>query len=73
MNTKDCQDFAGRESQLVWNRYNCMVIANSILLGFIGQLTAKKDGSGLLESIACSVGLVIALLWLFITSYGWSL
>lgn len=66
-------DIASREAQLVWSRYNCMVIANSILLGFIGQLTVKRDTQSLLGVIACLVGLIIALLWLFTTSYGWSL
>ena len=73
MNPKDLADFAEREAQLVWSRYNCMVIANSILLGFIGQSTVQRDTKSLLGMIACLIGLVIALLWLFTTSYGWSL
>lgn len=60
------------EAQLVWNRYRCMLIANSILLGFVGHLAAQSNRYWL-GLISCLVGLVIALLWLFITSYGWSL
>ncbi len=73
MGNQKLVDFATKESQLVWNRYGCMVVANSILLGFIGQLATKKCYGGLLGICACGMGLLIALVWLFITSYGWHL
>lgn len=66
-------DFATKDAQLVWNRYGCMVVANSIFLGFIGQLATKKCNVNSLGIWACGIGLLIALLWLFLTSYGWSL
>ncbi len=65
--------FATEDSQLVWSRYGCMVVANSILLGFTGQLAIKKCHVGWLGIWACSIGLFIAFVWLFITSYGWHL
>lgn len=70
---QDLVDFSTKEAQLVWNRYGCMVVANSILLGFIGQLAIKEHPFGMLEILACFMGLLIALMWLFITSYGWHL
>ena len=73
MDKKGLVDFATKEAQLIWNRYGCMVVANSILLGFIGQLAIQKCYGGPLRICACGVGLLIAFLWLFITSYGWSL
>ncbi len=73
MGKRELVDFATKDSQLIWNRYGCMVVANSILLGFIGQLATKKYNSGWFGLCGCLIGLLIALLWLFITSYGWSL
>lgn len=73
MSNNKLADFATKDAQLVWNRYGCMVVANSILLGFIGQLATKKCNGSSLGVCACGMGLLIALLWLFITSYGWSL
>lgn len=72
-NKQKLVDFATKDAQLVWNRYGCMVVAHSILLGFIGQLAIKKCNGISLGIWACGIGLLIALLWLFITSYGWSL
>jgi hypothetical protein len=66
-------DFATKEAQLVWNRYGCMIVANAIFLGFIGQLATKESNVNSLEIYACGMGLIIALVWLFLTSYGWSL
>lgn len=65
-------DFATKEAQLVWNRYNCMLVANSIFLGFIGQSAIGRNTSSL-GICACGIGLIIALAWLFLTSYAWSL
>jgi hypothetical protein len=67
-------DFAKDEAQLVWRRYNNMLVANSILLGFIGQLILRGDiTQKIIPAGACILGLVITLCWLFLTSYGWSL
>ena len=73
MSNNKLTDFATKDAQLVWNRYGCMVVANSILLGFIGQLATKKCNGSSLGIYACGMGLLIALLWLFLTSYAWSL
>lgn len=73
MDSKDAlRDAAQRDAQLVWMRYHYMMIANSILLAFIGQLATKDNVKGLLGVSACLFGLFISLLWLFLTSYGWS-
>lgn len=69
-------DALNAETQLVWARYNAMVVANSIILGFIGvsfiavaQNFAPKE---LTFGLAFGGGL-LDYLWLFMTSLGWSL
>ena len=57
------------ERQAIWQRYNVMLIANAIVLGFISGGTRTKE-----EIIAGSLfGLTLCVMWWVITASGWNL
>ena len=70
------RDIANFNGNLVWTRYNAHLVANSIVLGFIGHLVAPSptvDQSRVVPMVACLFGLTLTALWWRITSAGWSL
>lgn len=56
-------------ADVVWSRYNAMVVADTVLFGFLTQ-----------EHVPCLVkiwgsvtGIAVTVCWWLLTSYGWSL
>ena len=68
-------NIANNQLQLVWQRYNVMIVVHAILMGFIGQLAwSWKDKTDLVLGISgCLIGLILVILWLIMTSAGWSI
>lgn len=66
------RDLAYIQAQLIWSRYNAMIVANAVLIGFIGQLALSSDRKPI-TPIVCGLGLFLTLIWWRITSVGWSL
>lgn len=56
-------------ADLVWSRYNAMVVAATVLLGFIAQ----DEVPCLLKIYGAVMGVVATVLWWLLTSFGWSL
>jgi len=68
------RDIANFNGNLVWTRYEAFLVANSIVLGFIGQLVSDGAAeSPVVRLVACVFGLLLTALWWWITSAGWSL
>lgn len=56
------------EKQLIWQRYQAMLVANSIGFGFItGNLSAPPRAM-----LGCAFGLLLCLFWLRVTKFGWN-
>ena len=53
-------------ADVIWSRYNAMVVADTVLIGFLG---ASKDEQQLLIPGAIA-GLVLTAFWWLLTSYG---
>ena len=61
-------------AELVWSRYNAMIVASTVGLGFLGQLaSSQSDVKSYLAVAASLLGAAVCVLWWLITSYGWSL
>ena len=63
-------DIDNQERDLVWSRYNALVVAATVSLGFLAQLDAANALLGFAISV---LSLLVTLAWLLITSYGWNL
>ncbi|MFV1950857.1 MAG: hypothetical protein ACC630_02695 [Nitrospinota bacterium] len=71
--TQKLRELAKIEAQLVWNRYNAMVVTNAVLIGFLAQLVISENETKMIGILGCVFGLIIALIWWRITGVGWSL
>jgi hypothetical protein len=62
------------EKQLIWQRYSAMLLANSIVLGFItNALTGDETRRFFLLLIgACAFGIILCVLWGVLNHAGWS-
>lgn len=65
----ELREIAYIQAQLIWSRYNAMIVAHSILIGF---LAASPPGSNAIAILGCIIGLLLALIWWRMTSVGWS-
>lgn len=64
------------ESQLVWQRYSAMLIANGIFLGFLLGTIGNNEQfvvSCFIQLIGCIAGILISITWRNITVTGWEL
>ena len=70
----ELREIAFVQGQLVWSRYNAMIVAHAVLIGFLGQ-AAVSDSSApnTIVVFGCVIGVLLALIWWRITSVGWSL
>ena len=67
-------EIAMTQGQLVWSRYNAMIVAHAVLIGFLGQAAvSESSGPKTIAVLGCVVGFLLALVWWRITSVGWSL
>lgn len=72
MRTAANEAAARHEANLVWSRYNAMVVAATVGVGLLGQVVDKPELAVL--GLAGSVfGVVGTIFWWLITSFGWSL
>lgn len=55
-------------TDIVWSRYNAMVVADTVLLGFLGSSNEE-----MLFVPGAIAGIGITVFWWLLTSYGWSL
>jgi len=54
------------QTQLIWSRFNVVIVANSIILGAIGlTIVSGHLLSASLTRLLCLVGLVVSLAWLY--------
>ena len=74
------REFTFYEGQLIWSRFNAMVVAHAVLIGFISQAALSDAGaevyditSKMVVVVGCVAGAQLALVWWRITSVGWSL
>ena len=63
-----CISVVNSERSAVWQRYNTMLIANSIIIGF---LVKHELGQALYVVAGCAFGLLLCVLWWLITEDGW--
>lgn len=62
------------EKQLIWNRYNAMLVANSFIAVPVGAVFAKselKQIDHIILLLAIAVGFALSLLWMALTRSGW--
>ncbi len=60
------------EANLIWNRYNAMIVANSISMAVLtGALSNDISNRG--GFLISFMGVIIVSLWWLITSFGWHL
>ena len=69
MNGNDLLDSANHEADLVWSRYNAMVVADTI---FIAAIAAITQNTCLAFAGSC-VGILLTAIWWILTSAGWAL
>ena len=69
MKDDDLLDFAGHEADIIWSRYNAMVVADTI---FIAAIAAITENTCLAFAGSC-VGIILTAIWWIVTSAGWSL
>ena len=60
------------EAQLVWNRFNAMMVAHSIILGALGTKIGDATNQ-IYVLIGSCIGILLTYLWWALTSLGWSL
>ena len=64
---------ANTDTQLVWARYNAMLVAESILLAFVGlSLQAQHGKPSWLSLGAVIAAVILAWLWWLLTIAGWN-
>ena len=68
---------ADNEKNLVWTRFNALLVANAVWLSFVTLWAVSSNGKSSITPIQgliwSSAGLVLAYVWWLLTSYGWSL
>lgn len=69
MDNDDLLAFASHEADLIWSRYNAMVVADTI---FIAAIAAITTNTGLAFAGSC-VGIILTAIWWILTSAGWAL
>ena len=60
------------EAQLVWHRYNVLLVANSILLAIIGIISSKNSLSLIFSISLPVVGFVLCIIWHSMTKKGFA-
>src|SRR6266404_4446714 len=60
--------FMHTEATLIWMRFNVMLLANAVFLGF---LTRNERPSALLTIVACVFGIALCIAWAILTYVGW--
>lgn len=56
------------ERQVIWLRYNSMLIANSVAFGFLNNISSHSSFEIL---FGCSFGIVLCIFWELLTRDGW--
>lgn len=62
-------DFVRSEEQGIWARFNAMLVANSIIVAFIGQIFNKSKELVFLSSL---FGLFLCFMWFFLIKRGFN-
>ncbi len=64
------------EAQLIWNRYNTMLGANSFIAVFIGAIVAKGNwglSDAIIILLASIGGIYLSIQWKGLTVHGWEI
>src|SRR5947209_3488250 len=69
-------DLMKSEAQLVWNRYNAMLTANSLIALILGAMFTRSDRSRadlVMILLASLFGVALSTIWYTLTKHGWAL
>lgn len=69
MDENELVGFASHEAELIWSRYNAMVVADTIFIAAIAAIAKDKSWA---FGGACA-GILLTAIWWLLTSAGWSL